>query len=251
MSRLSLALIAVLAALGPAEAQHAPASPYAGWEHRPVKALSKEQIADLRAGRGMGLALPAELNGYPGPVHVLELGDQLRLTNQRIRVQELHAAMKAEAIPLSERLMTQEADLDRQFAIQSVMPAILQAASVESPPRKAPCGSPTCATTSRRWTSSHPSRSGGTASFVATRHWRVTGTVPRATTKASLAPEGECFSPYHANARCHVRGRERVSGPGQTLKHRYPSRTSGVPRLSRHSVYFGSVPFPDLKQPMS
>jgi hypothetical protein len=174
MSRLSLAIIAVLAALGPAEAQHAPASPYAGWEHRPVKALSKEQIADLRAGRGMGLALPAELNGYPGPVHVLELGDQLRLTNQRIRVQELHAATKAEAIPLGERLMTQEADLDRQFAIQSVMPAILQAASVESPPRKAPCGSPTCATTSRRWTSSHPSRSGGTASFVATRHWRVT-----------------------------------------------------------------------------
>ena len=66
MSRLSLAIIAVLAALGPAEAQHAPASPYAGWEHRPAKALSKEQIADLRAGRGMGLALPAELNGYPG-----------------------------------------------------------------------------------------------------------------------------------------------------------------------------------------
>jgi hypothetical protein len=132
MSRLSLAIIAALAALGPAEAQHAPASPYAGWEHRPVKALSKEQIADLRAGRGMSLALPAELNGYPGPVHVLELGDQLRLTtDQRIRVQELHAAMKAEAIPLGERLMTQEADLDRQFAIQSVRPAILQAASVE------------------------------------------------------------------------------------------------------------------------
>jgi hypothetical protein len=132
MSRLTLAIIAVLAALGPAEAQHAPASPYAGWEHRPVKALSKEQIADLRAGRGMGLALPAELNGYPGPVHVLELGDQLRLTTeQRIRVQELHAATKAEAIPLGERLMTQEADLDRQFAIQSVTPAILQAASVE------------------------------------------------------------------------------------------------------------------------
>ena len=135
MSRLSLAIIAVLAALVPAQAQHAPASPYAGWEHWPVKALSKEQIADLRAGRGMGLALPAKLNGYPGPVHVLERGDQLRLTtDQRIRVQELHAAMKAEAIPLGERLMTQEADLDRQFAIQSVTPAILQAASVEIGP---------------------------------------------------------------------------------------------------------------------
>jgi hypothetical protein len=132
MSRLSLAIIAALAALGPAEAQHAPASPYAGWEHRPVKALSNEQIADLRAGRGMGLALPAELNGSPGPAHVLELGDQLRLTKeQRIRVQELHAAMKVEAIPLGERLITQEADLDRQFATQSVIPASLQAASAE------------------------------------------------------------------------------------------------------------------------
>ena len=70
--------------------------------------------------------------GIRGPVHVLELGDQLRLTTeQRIRVQELHAAMKAEAIPLGERLITQEADLNRQFAIQSVTPAILQAASVE------------------------------------------------------------------------------------------------------------------------
>jgi len=118
--------------MGTTQAQHAPASPYAGWEHRPVKALSHEQIADLRAGRGMGLALPAELNGYPGPVHVLELGDQLRLTReQRTRVQELHAAMKAEAIPLGERLIEQEADLERQFAGKSVTPASLQAATVE------------------------------------------------------------------------------------------------------------------------
>ena len=132
MSRLSLAFIAAIAALGTAQAQHAPASPYAGWEHRPVKALSNEQIADLRAGRGMGLALPAELNGYPGPVHVLELGDQLRLTEeQRSRVQELYAAMKAEAVPLGERLIAQGADLERQFASKSVTPASLQAATAE------------------------------------------------------------------------------------------------------------------------
>ena len=36
-------------------------------------------MADLRAGRGMGLALAAELNGYPGPAHVLELADKLDL----------------------------------------------------------------------------------------------------------------------------------------------------------------------------
>lgn len=34
---------------------------YSGLEHRAVKALSDQQIADLRAGRGLGLALPAEL----------------------------------------------------------------------------------------------------------------------------------------------------------------------------------------------
>ncbi|MER8435493.1 hypothetical protein NKH11_02460 [Mesorhizobium sp. M1393] len=44
-------------------------SSYSGMEARRVKALSGEQIADLMAGRGMGLALAAELNSYPGPSH--------------------------------------------------------------------------------------------------------------------------------------------------------------------------------------
>ncbi|HEY0442316.1 MAG TPA: hypothetical protein VGD36_19780, partial [Xanthobacteraceae bacterium] len=58
-----LAILLALAAPAAAQTQQ----PYAGLEARPVKALS-EQIADLRAGRGMGLALAAELNGYPGPL---------------------------------------------------------------------------------------------------------------------------------------------------------------------------------------
>lgn len=57
---------------------------------RLVKALSDQQIADLRAGRGIGMALPAELNGYPGPLHVLELADALGLTpEQRGRMRSL------------------------------------------------------------------------------------------------------------------------------------------------------------------
>jgi Spy/CpxP family protein refolding chaperone len=132
MSRVWIAIAASLVAAGAAQAQHAPASPYSGLERRPVKALSDQQIADLRAGRGMGLALPAELNGYPGPVHVLELGDRLGLTDeQRTRVQELHAAMKAETVPLGERLIAQETELDRQFATKSVTPASLQAATAD------------------------------------------------------------------------------------------------------------------------
>jgi hypothetical protein len=39
--------------------------------------------------------------------------------------------MKAEAIPLGERLIAQETDLERQFATRSVTPASLQAATAE------------------------------------------------------------------------------------------------------------------------
>jgi Spy/CpxP family protein refolding chaperone len=102
--------------------------PYAGMESRALKALSEQQIADLRAGRGMGLALPAELNGYPGPVHVLELAEALALTaDQRARTQQLFDAMKAETVPLGERLVQHETELDGLFASKAVRPASLEA----------------------------------------------------------------------------------------------------------------------------
>lgn len=107
------------------------AGPYAGLDSRPIKALSSEQLADLRAGRGMGLALPAELNGYPGPTHVLELAGPLALTpEQRLRTEGLIASMKAEAIPLGERLIADEAALDRLFADKQVTAGTLDTASV-------------------------------------------------------------------------------------------------------------------------
>lgn len=47
----------------------------------------------------MGLALPAELNGYPGPLHTLEHADELGLTfEQRARTKALFDAMRVEAI---------------------------------------------------------------------------------------------------------------------------------------------------------
>lgn len=113
----------------PAHAQQ-PNHPYADMRSRAVKALSEQQAADFRAGRGMGLALPAELNGYPGPMHVLEHADALRLdADQRARTRAMFEAMKAEAIPLGERLIQQEAELDRLFASRTVAPASLDAAT--------------------------------------------------------------------------------------------------------------------------
>jgi hypothetical protein len=102
--------------------------PYAGMQARSVKSLSDEQMADLRAGRGMGLALAAELNGYPGPSHVLEHADALRLSDeQRSRVRELFDTMKAEAIPIGRELVARESELDRAFADRTITPERLTA----------------------------------------------------------------------------------------------------------------------------
>ena len=123
-----LVLIAVVLVAGPSLAQSH--QPYAGLEARSIKALPEQQIADLRAGRGMGLALAAELNGYPGPMHVLEMADALDLSGQqRAKMRELFASMKAEAIPLGERLIAQEAELDKAFANKTITPASLAAST--------------------------------------------------------------------------------------------------------------------------
>ena len=92
------------------------AQPYAGAEQRTIKTLSVQQIADLDAGRGMGFAMAAELNGYPGPMHVFELADTLRLSpDVRIRVQSLVTEMKAEATSLGKRIIAEETALDQLF----------------------------------------------------------------------------------------------------------------------------------------
>jgi Spy/CpxP family protein refolding chaperone len=129
MNRLAIVVVIALA-LTPQLASALAQQPYAGFEMRPIKALSDEQLGNLKAGRGMGLALAAELNGYPGPIHVFELADSLQLSEtQRIKVQQLLEAMKAETIPLGEMRIAQETDLDRQFANRTVTEASLAAAT--------------------------------------------------------------------------------------------------------------------------
>ena len=125
-----LAALAVLAAvLTPCAASAEPQQPYAGFQMRHIKALSPQQIADLKAGRGMGLALAAELNGYPGPAHVLQLAGPIGLTDaQRTEVQALFDAMKAETVPLGQKLIAEETALDHQFASKTITESSLTAA---------------------------------------------------------------------------------------------------------------------------
>jgi hypothetical protein len=116
--------LALFISFSSAVAQH---TPYAGMQTRSVKALSEQQLADLKAGRGMGLALAAELNGYPGPAHVLELSKELLLSvEQREQIEKLFVAMKGETIPLGEYLISLESEIDGQFASKSITQASLK-----------------------------------------------------------------------------------------------------------------------------
>lgn len=103
-------------------------SPYVGFETREVKTLSTERQEGLKAGRGMSYALAAEMNGYPGPMHVIELAEPLALdADQKARVQAVFNKMQKDAIAAGEALIAAEAHLDRMFAMKQVTPERVEA----------------------------------------------------------------------------------------------------------------------------
>lgn len=113
----------------PALAQHTHGAqtPYAGMQSRAIKSLSESDIEELRRGGGWGLALPAELNGMPGPAHLLELKDRMELSEGQVRsIQLLFDQMKQEAIPVGERLIAAEAAIEARFAKGDVEEASLR-----------------------------------------------------------------------------------------------------------------------------
>ncbi len=124
--RLLISTVAsVLTMMTPLAAQ-AP-SPYAGAIQHEIKSLSPAEIDDLRGGRGMGLAKAAELNGYPGPMHVLELASQLDLdADQRARTAAIMARMRADAVTLGKQIIAAERELDRAFADTTIDSESLQ-----------------------------------------------------------------------------------------------------------------------------
>lgn len=92
------------------------ASDYAGLEDRGIASLSAEDVEELLAGGGWGFALPAELNGLPGPRHVLDMDDELGLSEQqRARTQEVFDAMQVRAVELGARYVDEERQLDAYF----------------------------------------------------------------------------------------------------------------------------------------
>lgn len=113
---LGLALALLTGAVGAASE-----SPYTSLQEREIKALSQEQVAGYEAGQGMSLALAAELNGYPGPKHVLELQDELNLTEAQWRSTEtIFKEMQESAADLGHQIVEHERELDRLFASHAI-----------------------------------------------------------------------------------------------------------------------------------
>jgi LTXXQ motif family protein len=127
MKHATLAVLFAMALLTkPGLAQH---QPYAGDAGREIKALSADEIKQYLSGAGMGYAKAAELNHFPGPMHVLELADKLGLSaEQRAAAKRLMDAHKAEAPAIGAKLVESERALDALFRSGNVEPDALAAA---------------------------------------------------------------------------------------------------------------------------
>jgi len=126
MTRTALfASLIITAAMATSTAQTP--SPYRGHEQRTIKALSDEEMGDLIEGRGMGLAKAAELNSYPGPLHVLQLADELGLSEaQRKATDALYANMRQQALSVGRQIVEAERSLDRAFTDRRIAPETLR-----------------------------------------------------------------------------------------------------------------------------
>ena len=108
-------------------------TPYAGMQNRAVKSLSDNDINELERGGGWGLALAAELNGMPGPAHLLELKEKIPLGSDQVaKVQALWDEMRKAAIPTGQRLIAAEKALEEAFATGKVDESSLRRLLAES-----------------------------------------------------------------------------------------------------------------------
>jgi len=108
------------------ESTHQHESPYMGQERRELKSLSAEDIKELRNGGGLGFAKAAELNGIPGPAHLLELKDQIVLdAGQVAALREIYEAMRLEAMTEGRRLIALESELETHFRNSTITDHIL------------------------------------------------------------------------------------------------------------------------------
>ncbi len=127
-----LGAMALLGGVPPAAIGQEQISPYVDETDRDIKALSSEQVAGLLEGAGLGFAKAAELNGVPGPRHVLELGADLDLDEQQLKeIKAVYDRMHGEAVELGAVVVELEQRLDRAFRDELPDAAQVEGLSIE------------------------------------------------------------------------------------------------------------------------
>src|SRR5215472_6053504 len=120
----TVVVLAIALGLGaPALAEDMLTSPYRQQAAAALRGLSESEIAELRTGAGMGLARAAELNGYPGPRHVLDAVAAGKLTvsaEQLRRIQQVFDQMQRDAQRLGTSILEQERQLEAGFSAASM-----------------------------------------------------------------------------------------------------------------------------------
>jgi len=107
-------------------------SPYAGEQARKIKSLSMDDIEELLSGGGWGLAKPAELNGIPGPGHLLDMQNQIMLSAEQINaIRKIWTQMNAKARQLGKRYVALETELEEKFATGRINNARLKSMLAE------------------------------------------------------------------------------------------------------------------------
>ena len=108
-------------------ADHSHQSKYAGEKKREIKSLSATDIEELKNGKVWGLAKAAELNGMPGPAHLLEMKEEIDLSANQIRaIEDIYKKMKQEAISLGLELIELERELNNHFANRTITDELLR-----------------------------------------------------------------------------------------------------------------------------
>jgi Spy/CpxP family protein refolding chaperone len=93
-------------------------SPYAALPGVGATGLLPQEVESLARGEGMALAMAAELNGYPGPRHLLDAAaaGQLELRpDQREALTRLYDGMLAEAKAKGQEILRAEEELAMRF----------------------------------------------------------------------------------------------------------------------------------------
>ena len=107
-------------------------SPYVEQLDSPVRGLSESEVDNLLNGQGAGYARMAELNGYPGPLHVLDLRSPLNLSAQQTKeIQAVFEQMQSRAKSLGQTIVTKEQKLSDAFASDSITNAELEKQTIE------------------------------------------------------------------------------------------------------------------------